>query len=695
MDDETAERARHQHLVQDAVARGQAALGSGDKVDAIRWLDRAHRLAPGDGTIAMLLASALIGGDNARASALFDEVLKSHDVRDAWLGLATARFLMGDLPGARGALAALLSRHASRPDIVSLAEQIVRATGAPGWCALTGAGVLVVHPARSEPIITQMDGTPVPPGPLPPRWPLAQQATVMAGERHLIGSPIALASIGRVEGHVEAREDGLHGWAWHPHDPDTDPRLSIGSGPKIAATKPVDGIPGLAPLARPRSFAIPWAELPTGQFRICGRDGRELSGTPVRGNPDDKRRAPPVSRAPSVEPALTPVMDQPVAAGRRHNQAWRPAKTTNAVILITHNDGGGVEQRVQTSIARHEANGRRAIVLRPAKPDDGAPAIAVESRALPRLRFAMPTGEAALLRLLRDTSPNEIELHHFLNHDPSMFQTIRALGVPYDVYIHDFAWFCPRIALVGRGDRYCGEPSPTVCEACVAEMGRYLHDDIPVAALIERSRDVLSGARRIIAPSRDAADRMERHFPGISPIVVPHEDDAAVAEPPPIPLMDGTVTVCVAGAIGLHKGFHVLLACARDARKRSLDLTFVVAGTTIDDQSLIDTGRVFVTGPYRPDEAVALIKAQAAALALLPSIWPETWCLGLTELWRAGLRVAAFDIGAPADRIRDTGRGFLLPLGLAPAKINDVLLNAAKGRSLLPIRRPSAYKPSR
>ena len=100
-----------------------------------------------------------------------------------------------------------------------------------------------------------------------------------------------------------------------------------------------------------------------------------------------------------------------------------------------------------------------------------------------------------------------------------------------------------------------------------------------------------------------------------------------------------------------------------------------------------------MTGPYQPEEAVDLIREQHAALALLPSIWPETWCLGLTELWCAGLRVAAFDIGAPAERIGRTGRGFLLPLGLSPPRINDALLNAARGRSFLPIRRSSAYKP--
>jgi hypothetical protein len=59
------------------------------------------------------------------------------------------------------------------------------------------------------------------------------------------------------------------------------------------------------------------------------------------------------------------------------------------------------------------------------------------------------------------------------------------------------------------------------------------------------------------------------------------------------------------------------------------------------------------------------------------------------------LRVAAFDIGAPAERIRRTGRGFLLPLHLAPATINDTLLKAATRRSLqLPIHGPSAYKAS-
>jgi glycosyltransferase involved in cell wall biosynthesis len=361
-------------------------------------------------------------------------------------------------------------------------------------------------------------------------------------------------------------------------------------------------------------------------------------------------------------------------------------------VLVTHNDGGGVERRVQASVASHEAHGRRAIVLRPEISSHGATFVVAASGSLPDLAFELPRERTSLLRLLRQMQPVATELHHLLNHDASLCEIIRALGVPYDAHVHDYAWFCPRIALVGRGDRYCGEPAQPVCQSCVTALGGYLHEDITVVALVDRSTSILSGANQVIAPSHDAAARLARHFPGISPIVIPHEDDTAVAEPPPVPYVTGTVRVCIAGAIGLHKGFHVLLACARDARQRDLDLTFVVAGTTIDDQRLMDTGRVFVTGPYQPDEAVALIRAQGAALAFLPSIWPETWCLGLTELWRSGLRVVAFDIGAPAERIRQTGRGFLLPLHLAPAAINETLLKAARGRSSQsPIHMPLAY----
>ena len=44
---------------------------------------------------------------------------------------------------------------------------------------------------------------------------------------------------------------------------------------------------------------------------------------------------------------------------------------------------------------------------------------------------------------------------------------VRRVRAPYDVYVHDYAWFCPRITLTAEGDRYCGEPGGAPCAACV------------------------------------------------------------------------------------------------------------------------------------------------------------------------------------------------------------------------------------
>ena len=391
---------------------------------------------------------------------------------------------------------------------------------------------------------------------------------------------------------------------------------------------------------------------------------------------------------------VSPLAEAPLEKARRRFDLARWRETRGAsVIFVTHDDGGGVARRVHEAAAAREKAGYRAIVLRPIGQGEGVTIDSGERGRFPALRFALPREKAAFHRFLRGSGAVAAEIHHFLNLDPAVIEGVRALGVPYDVHTHDFIWFCPRIALLGTGDRYCGEPRPRLCEACVTKNGTYLHEAISVAALLARSRTVLSGARRVFAPSRDTAGRMERHFPGIPVTVAPHEDDAAVDEPPPLPGVTGSgiaspgstgsgttgmTRICVAGGISLHKGFPVLLACARDARERGLDLYFTVVGTTLDDQALLDTGHAFVTGRYEAAEAVTLIRAQDAALAFLPSLSPETWSLGLTELWRAGLRVAAFDIGAPAERIRRTGRGLLLPLDMPAAAINDRLLRAVR-----------------
>ncbi len=383
--------------------------------------------------------------------------------------------------------------------------------------------------------------------------------------------------------------------------------------------------------------------------------------------------------------------DDPLAEARHALDAarWaaaRPRKGARSVILVTHDSGGGVERVVRERCDALRAQGLRPIVLRPIRDPEATSAdergylagicevAEGVARDYPNLRFAIPDALPALVRLLRADRPEFVEIHHLLGHDHALLGLCAAFGIPWDVVVHDYAWLCPRITLLGAERRYCGEPTdPVVCEACIADLGRNDEQDIAVADLRARSAKDLAGARRITVPSNDTATRLRRHFPGIVAEVRPHEDDTRL--PPPMVEARGTVRrVCVIGGIGPEKGYDVLLACARDAAMRGLGLEFVVVGHTVDDDRLLATGRVFVTGPYQEADALDEILAQRPNIGFLPSIWPETWCYTLGHAWRAGLSVVAFDIGAPAERIRRTGRGWLLPLGLPATSINNALL---------------------
>ena len=66
-----------------------------------------------------------------------------------------------------------------------------------------------------------------------------------------------------------------------------------------------------------------------------------------------------------------------------------------------------------------------------------------------------------------------------------------------------------------------------------------------------------------------------------------------------------------------------------------------------------------MTGPYQRDNLVALIEAQHINMILFPSICPETFSYVVDEMMLLRMPVVAFDLGAPAERLRDYSLGRL------------------------------------
>ncbi|WP_122049114.1 glycosyltransferase [Asaia bogorensis] len=352
----------------------------------------------------------------------------------------------------------------------------------------------------------------------------------------------------------------------------------------------------------------------------------------------------------------------------------RRKSAASCLIMVTHDSGGGVERVIDQRWRQAEAEKAQVLILRPHErgcriEDCGGDTV--------NIVFDLPREWLDFISVLRRMKAGRIEWHHLLGHAPVMRDLAAALDMRWDIILHDYIWFCPRICLVGPNDHYCGEPALAGCEACVAQQGTLVEGDLTVAELVAQSDRILRSANRVIAGSLDLQRRFKRHFTGLEIELRPLESENYPALKTMRPPDGSRRRICIPGAIGREKGYDIVLQLAEDAARRNLPLDYVIAGYTIDDDRLMATGHVQIMGEYREEEAISLIESCNCDIGLIPSIWPETWCFALSNLWNARLPAVSFDLGAQSERIQRSGRGTVVPLGMPLSLLSNVLLHSS------------------
>ena len=352
------------------------------------------------------------------------------------------------------------------------------------------------------------------------------------------------------------------------------------------------------------------------------------------------------------------------------------------VLVVMHSLGGGTEQHVSEEIERLTREGATAFVLTQGTGGKGTVRLRHAGAA------AMPTLDAMELRgeglwaILATLDLTEATIHHLIDFDedaPTLFhQRLAAMKVPYCFTMHDYFAVCPRINMADLGGMYCGEPDVAGCRSCLLRRGSSAGRP-DIVEWRTRYQKFMNAAQLVRVPDRDVANRLHGHFPELSNVrVVPHE--------PPVstPLLDtdrrhgGPLRVAVIGAIGPIKGVDVLFATAMRAQRMSDGPEFTVIGYTHNDRAARACG-IRVTGAYQNGGVDLLIEQVDPDVIWIPSIWPETYCYTLSIALRSGRPVAGFAIGAIATRLRDAGRGHLIPLSDAarPGRLIEALALAA------------------
>jgi GT2 family glycosyltransferase/glycosyltransferase involved in cell wall biosynthesis len=323
--------------------------------------------------------------------------------------------------------------------------------------------------------------------------------------------------------------------------------------------------------------------------------------------------------------------------------------------------------------------------------EDGYIEISVER---PSLRAIFAPAEAdRLFSLLSAATVAMVVVHQLVGYDATFCRLlagwVRGRRAVY--YAHDFYPLCQRVTMIDAGQAFCNAAETEVCERCIAIGGA--HDSVRTAELSPASHralfgKILANIGHVVAPSASTAGYLNRIFPECPVNVVPHPELGVTL--PATVRTAASPEVLLLGALGPHKGSAELLAIARRAQLVAPQLRFRVVGHTNIDEQLEKLGNVTVTGPYPPEDLGWMLNQCRGRLALFLPIWPETYSYTLTEVVAHGFIPFVPDLGAPAERVRESGFGVIFGFPIDPAEVVRVLWDFASGqRDIASSARPS------
>ena len=370
---------------------------------------------------------------------------------------------------------------------------------------------------------------------------------------------------------------------------------------------------------------------------------------------------------------LRPIRDAALAQWRL---ATGPAL---GVLHVMHGHGGGTEHQARALIDATRGRCRHLLAIAVGRSwqveehlDDGG----VRSYA-----FALADGEATAAfigGLCATFRIGLVHLHNISGCREGLFEALASLGLPWGYTVHDVSFACPLITMHGRNGLYCGaETDPVACQACLGAQPGF--DGIDVARWRGEHAALVGGASFLIAPSQWAADTMGRYFPGARIDVIPHGLPGAWARstrpageapdrrrPQPLSAVllpdDDVPTVAVIGAVGPDKGARRLERLVELARARGGAPRFVVIGYLDVERGPWQSPDAMLTvhGIYVPRDLPALLAHYRVQLVAYPSAGPETFSFTLTEIWETGRPAVVPPFGALAERVGETGAGFVL-----------------------------------
>jgi glycosyltransferase involved in cell wall biosynthesis len=287
--------------------------------------------------------------------------------------------------------------------------------------------------------------------------------------------------------------------------------------------------------------------------------------------------------------------------------------------------------------------------------------------------------EAAFSSIISQYGFDLVHFQHLGHHAASLPIIAKASGVGTVFSAHDFFLVCSRYNLLNHDQLFCdiGNKSVSACDICLR-----ISEGLPAGAQGTRRAFMVEVIRSIdvfLFGSLQSESLTTRIYPELAKrrrvvIGVPMPKGTAFETPPIRSEKEGApLVIAVVGNFLRAKGADAVISLIEEANPELFQFHIIgnAEGHYADVLNRWNKPNVVYHGRYAPGELGVIADAD---VSLHLSIWPETYCISLSETWQRRLIPIVSDVGALGERVTHGVNGFKVAIGDVSAVLDHLEL---------------------